>query len=152
MNQLLIFLKNEKNWILKTVNGKHLLNFSDFFNFLDRPNLLKNNFSLSCHGQIHPKFLTYEELNFSAIQHIKNALCLNWWHYFCPHNFSAAAFLHFLTANLWKACVVKWPSTAANDEFKCVSYTIFVLRGNTFNFNKLNFFSNYRAPSVLAWN
>ena len=30
-------LKNEKSWILKTVYGKHLLNFSDFLIFLDRP-------------------------------------------------------------------------------------------------------------------
>ena len=44
-----LHLKNEKSWILKTVYGKHLLNFSDFLIFLDRPNLPKNTFRLSCH-------------------------------------------------------------------------------------------------------
>ena len=29
---LIIYVKNEKSWILKIVYVKHLLNFSDFFN------------------------------------------------------------------------------------------------------------------------
>ena len=33
--------KNKKSWILKTVNVKHLLNFSDFLKFLDLINFLK---------------------------------------------------------------------------------------------------------------
>ena len=32
VGKLIYIKKNEKNWILKTVDGKHLLNFSDFFN------------------------------------------------------------------------------------------------------------------------
>ena len=32
VGKLIYIKKNEKNWILNTVDGKHLLNFSDFFN------------------------------------------------------------------------------------------------------------------------
>ena len=39
MNLIINVKKNEKSWILKTVYGKHLLNFSDLLKFLGLTNL-----------------------------------------------------------------------------------------------------------------
>ena len=39
MNLIIHVKKNEKSWILKTVNDKQLLNFSDFIKFLCLINL-----------------------------------------------------------------------------------------------------------------